>query len=930
MRLQVWVWLIAASVLALPLAGCKGCSTNPFANRSTKAPDIDELEKKKKEKDKPKPDFEFKVPQVLPGEPAETRAFLKPGHWVTVRNIIKANNFDFQAELHTKSTDSSGRTLRVEDTDFQIVSARPAPLPKGQEKAIDTTYFVPIIHLNDPNMPRSVWLARELRTARGNRLVLEDVRQATVSMPAYQYFFVILAAEPERYSFLKPTPAFAVPTSVRTDLDKLVYYRVISSTTERVLPLPSHSLTWTSIAYVLWDDMSKGSLTPLQQQAMLDWLHWGGQLIVNGPTSLEKLRGTFLEPYLPATPGSSGEVSQTAIDEINKAWSLPDKRKNEPGLLVVPPGKAMPAIQLEKHAAANYVPLTGELVVERRVGSGRIVVTAFSLTDSRLLKWKGLDNFMNGAILRRPRREYRQADGLPDGSWADFDPSFAVDARLISTVRYFSRDIGHFSSTPAEMVGAWEPGESPSEDELDWATKYELDQTRPGRRLVAKDNSPASRPPKMLAASAADDWHFRGFPFRRNTGMAAWNDRSGASDGAREALKDAAGISIPRGEFVFKVLAIYLAVLAPLNWFVFRVMGRVEWAWIAAPFIAILGTFSVVRMAQLDIGFARSTTEIAVAEVHAGYPRAHMTRYVALYTSLSTSYDLEFADDGAMAQPFSAAIDHAARPTLRTTIHTVNLRRDRQMRLSGFFVPSNWTGYVHCEHVTDLGGSFVVAGSDVTGLRLQNGTTVSLHDAGVVRKKTDGRVEVAWLGDLKAKTTVPLKFDASQNGSPHFAQWDNSFVTLSYNAQAKEIIHKLDANKDAVLSRGEVRTDAALSGDFARLDQNRDGKWDQKELLNWCRQSRAGEVSLGQLIELATKALQFVPGEMRLVGWTDAPISGVTIRPGSAQVTGRTMFLVHLDPGVLPEPRSDLRLLSDVMEIRPDNEGETADQADKT
>ena len=33
---------------------------------------------------------------------------------------------------------------------------------------------------------------------------------------------------------------------------------------------------------------------------MLDWLHWGGQLIISGPESLEALRDSFLADYLPA------------------------------------------------------------------------------------------------------------------------------------------------------------------------------------------------------------------------------------------------------------------------------------------------------------------------------------------------------------------------------------------------------------------------------------------------------------------------------------------------------------------------------------------------------------------------------------------------------------------------------------------------------
>ena len=73
------------------------------------------------------------------------------------------------------------------------------------------------------------------------------------------------------------------------------------------------------------------------------------------------------------------------------------------------------------------------------------------------------------------------------------------------------------------------------------------------------------------------------------SGVAAWNDNGAASEAARHALTEAAGIQIPRGEFVLQVLGVYLLVLVPLNWLFFWLLGRVEWAWVAAPIIAVLG-----------------------------------------------------------------------------------------------------------------------------------------------------------------------------------------------------------------------------------------------------------------------------------------------------------------------------------------------------
>jgi hypothetical protein len=918
--------LLAALVCAICLSGCRGCSSGPIVERKGKAPDIDDLDKKKKEK--PKEDFEFKMPRVLPDSEDETRAFVKPGHWVTVRNLIKANNFDFQAELYTSATDNMGRPLRVENTDFQMTSSRPAPLPKGQEKAFDTDYFVPHLITASPLdlQPRSVWLSRELRAARGGRLIKEDVRQGTSPMPAYQYYFVTLADEPERYAFLKSLPSFVAYTS-QYETDKLVYYRVVAPMIDRVAPLPNYALTWTSIAFVLWDDIPPGILTPLQQQALLDWLHWGGQLIISGPNSLEKLRGSFLDPYLPAKPGNSVPAADESLAEINARWSLVDRFTGRRQELTVGADKPLQVIELRPHEDAQYVPHSGRLVVERRIGSGRIVLTAFAMTDSLMLRWKCLDNFVNGAILRRPAREFRAVDGLPDTVWAGLPPQFVTDPRLVTTLRYFSRDVGIFPVSPGNFSANWEPGEAPRTDQAFMATvPAGTVSDRSVRTPVQPDVSARTGPwsavldPAQVSVTASD-WHFRGFPSRQNMSMAAWNDRSGPSDAARESLRDASGISVPQGDFVLRVLAVYLAVLAPLNWLVFRIMGRVEWAWVAAPGIAILGTFAVVRMAQLDIGFARSMTEIAIAEMQGDYARAHVTRYTALYTSLSTNYDLEFADNGSLAQPFAASVERNPKQLLRSTVHEVSLRRDRQVRLAGFLVNSNTEGFVHCEQMVDMGGGFELLHHPAGGLQLRNGTRAALQLAGLFRRTLDGRLESSWIGDLAAKSTVRLDFAPHSREVLHFPMWENSAITASHSLQAQQLMDAHDADRDNAITRREATGDALLVDQFTRLDVNADRRLDRAELAKWFRQRSAGEVSLGSLVELAAQRLVLLPGEVRLIGCSADEIPGVSVRPAASQELRRTLFLVHLVSGKLPAPGPDLGLLSDVLVVRPENEG---------
>ena len=138
-------------------------------------------------------------------------------------------------------------------------------------------------------------------------------------------------------------------------------------------------------------------------------------------------------------------------------------------------------------------------------------------------------------------------------------------------------------------------------------------------------------------------------------GLGAWNDFSPVAQAAKKALHEAAAISVPDESFIVKVLVGYLCVLVPANWIVFRLLGRVEWAWFAAPLIAIACTVLVIHLAQLNIGFARSRNEIAVVEMQAGYPRVHVARYTALYTSLATRYEFHLDDPAGQILPLPPA-----------------------------------------------------------------------------------------------------------------------------------------------------------------------------------------------------------------------------------------------------------------------------------
>src|SRR5262249_47322200 len=148
----------------------------------------------------------------------------------------------------------------------------------------------------------------------------------------YQYYLVVLAREPHRYSHLKVLDSIRPPSEFTpTNVEDANHYRVLLTEAAPNLALPSDSLCWTSIAYLVWDDILPTALSPEQQQPMIDGLHWGGQLIVSGPESLDRLRGTVLEPYLPASATTVGPLDAARLAQWSQYWTLDRDESRQPG-----------------------------------------------------------------------------------------------------------------------------------------------------------------------------------------------------------------------------------------------------------------------------------------------------------------------------------------------------------------------------------------------------------------------------------------------------------------------------------------------------------------------------------------------------------------------------------------------------------------------
>ena len=856
--------ILATGVLSLALLpGCGGCGGGDDADadadgtqaaadkdkdktKAEKDKDKKDKDKAKKEKPKPPPDFDSPRMAILPNDASGNLSQsglqgIKPGHWGSAVLEMKANNFDFSGELDSWLMNSRGDPLGLQGLPYQLASRRPAILPKGQKKYFEVSFFVP--PLEEQKSPR---LYTKL-TTRGGGEVLSAPADPLVAMPAHQYYFIVLAREPLKYSVLKQLNSIAPKSSEFVGLGNDAHYRVSIPTVDKRMPLPSHLLAWTSIAYVLWDDANQDVLSEEQKNALIDWLHWGGQLIVSGPDTIAALQkpGGFLEPYLPATAGDSIKIDQQALTDLNRYWSIPERDADKTHTRELRAVEPFAGVKLTPRPGAAEVPHTGELFYERRVGRGRIVVSAFRLSQRELRNWWSFDSFFNACLLGRPSRRFGEGrDGSDQIAWTDTKaPQF--DPAINTKVRFMGRDTGaDFSKTDlATNTNSGQQGPY-------WRNAVQTDFSND--QGVDSENTPAT------------------------PGLGGWSDFNDVSNTARDSLRAAAGIEIPQASFVVWSLAAYLIVLVPVNWAFFRLIGRVEWAWIAAPILAIAGTVFVTKMAHLDIGFTRSEREVALVELHAGHSRAHVTRYTALYTSLSSSYQFAFDDPSAEVLPFST--DKSYQMLIGQGRSNIEFRQEDKVSLNGFDISSNSTGMIHSEHVADLGGGVRLTVTPGGELQIQNGTKLNLASAGVIRKRHDGQLELGWIGELPAGAAQSV-----EKFKPRRSAVETSEEVTTNDGTTTRV------NKTTFQAE-PFFPDTSGTGDAARDEQ-----WTKGRVLR-------------DLFRLLQDEKQFKNGDSRLFAWTADEIPGAHTDPAAPQVRRASLVVAHLEYARLPAPRRDANL----------------------
>ena len=293
--------------------GVRAFAQLPTAEEKLKILTDPESLKKKLDKDKSRPPIELFRTQVAP---FDILPYVKANHWSTLSLEVRANYGDYNGWWQTAP-------VRLMGMPQEVVFRRDARLVKTQKTRISMQVLLPTVEKE---------LFLEL--TRPDSIRPDEPSPTTIRpLLPHQMLVLILTKESnDAYNTWNPiSSAFFPPRlvdqgGIRGTMRRgPAYYRIVLPL-EPDRPLVSaHPLTWTTISHIVWDGMPPDNLNPFQQEAMLDWLHWGGQLIVvAGGPSVSILKDSFLAPYLPAElTGENKLLSQDDLKPLAQSYPPP-------------------------------------------------------------------------------------------------------------------------------------------------------------------------------------------------------------------------------------------------------------------------------------------------------------------------------------------------------------------------------------------------------------------------------------------------------------------------------------------------------------------------------------------------------------------------------------------------------------------------------
>ena len=251
------------------------------------------------------------------------------------------------------------------------------------------------------------------------------------------------------------------------------------------------------------------------------------------------------------------------------------------------------------------------------------------------------------------------------------------------------------------------------------------------------------------------------------------------------------------------------------------------------------------------------------SDLHDGYPRGHLSSYHALYTSLTTNYQVVYNEVDGVIAPMKtgnrSALDRSQRLQYR-------LADEKGAGYQSFPVLSNSIGMLQSEEMRSFSGplSWDLKENERT-ISVVNKSDLGVNGIGVFGIDSEGRFCSGWIGDLAPSESRKSSYDFQRSELKWRSEWDAVERTTKPNRFL-----------------GDTRE-----------------SWIDVEMR---------DLYLGSMIYEICEKYPLQRGEWIAIGWTDKELTKLDLKPVSAQRRSSGVVLMHIRPPSLGGIVHDERL----------------------
>lgn len=292
------------------------------------------------------------------------QGYFKYGDWLPIE--VNLQNFGEALDLRVQVTVVN----RINGTNYNTIYQRETNLSERANKRV-LLYVIP--YAETPNASRSVSYDTFVKLMYGTRQLAEERVSLIPSQPT-DYLVGAVTQDPNALNGLSN---LKVGGQQRTR---------VASVSVPLADIPDRSDGLRSFDALIFSEVNTESLSNEQRQSVLSWVEAGGQLILMGGNGWGRVKAAFSPSLLPLDINNyanvtnlNGLVSPNG-DEVKTSTNLPRPATMARGQ-VTKEARLLSYLQ----DGANVVPVAAE----RRLGSGRIVVTTIDLAMPPLVEWNG-------------------------------------------------------------------------------------------------------------------------------------------------------------------------------------------------------------------------------------------------------------------------------------------------------------------------------------------------------------------------------------------------------------------------------------------------------------------------------------------------------------------------------------------------------------